>query len=201
MLKRLIDVLFSALGLLLLAPVLLLIALWIKAESRGPALFRQERVGLHGKLFRIHKFRTMYSDAGGPLLTVGMDSRITHSGAFLRRYKLDELPQLMDVLVGNMSLVGPRPEVSKYVEQYPPGARRVVLSVRPGITDEASLEYFDESRVLSQAADPERAYVEEILPRKIAAYERYVRNRSTLGDLRVIARTVGRIILPAKPNP
>jgi len=190
--KRLFDLLASALGLLLLAPVLLGIAVWIKLDSKGPVLFRQERVGRNGRPFLIHKFRTMSADAPqrGPQITFGADARITRAGQVLRAVKLDELPQLWDVLRGAMSLVGPRPEVPKYVALYPEDMRHLLLSVRPGITDLASLQYRDESAVLAQAADPERAYMEQVLPAKLALSARYVREASFVGDLRLIAATL-----------
>ena len=192
MIKRLFDIVLSSLGLLLLSPLLLALGLWIKLDSPGPVLFRQQRVGRHGVRFDIHKFRTMRADAPelGPQITVGMDARITRSGAWLRRHKLDELPQLWDVLRGAMSLVGPRPEVPRYVALYPDEVRALVLSVRPGITDLASIEYLDESAVLARAADPERAYVEEVMPAKLALAARYVQGRSFWGDLKLIARTL-----------
>ncbi|MCU7373361.1 sugar transferase [Paucibacter sp. O1-1] len=192
MLKRLVDILLSALGLALLALPLLAIALWVKLDSRGPVLFRQQRVGRFGRPFMIHKFRTMAVDAParGPQITVGADPRITRAGQVLRAAKLDELPQLWDVLRGAMSLVGPRPEVPKYVALYPDEMRELLLSVRPGITDLASLQYRDESAVLAAAADPERAYVEQVLPAKLALSSRYVREATLLGDLRLILATL-----------
>lgn len=192
MLKRLVDILLSALGLALLALPLLAIALWVKLDSRGPVLFRQQRVGRFGRPFMIHKFRTMAVDAParGPQITVGADPRITRAGQVLRRAKLDELPQLWDVLRGAMSLVGPRPEVPKYVALYPEEMRQLLLSVRPGITDLASLQYRDESSVLAAAADPERAYVEQVLPAKLALSSRYVREATLVGDLRLILATL-----------
>jgi len=192
MAKRLLDILLSALGLLLLSPLLLVIALWVKLDSPGPALFRQQRIGRHGKPFAIHKFRTMRVDAPaqGPQITIGADPRITRSGAILRRYKLDELPQLWDVLRGAMSLVGPRPEVARYVALYPDDLRQLVLSVRPGITDLASIEYRDEGAVLARSSDPERSYVEEVMPAKLALAAQYVRTQSLAGDLRLILRTI-----------
>jgi lipopolysaccharide/colanic/teichoic acid biosynthesis glycosyltransferase len=198
--KRLFDVLAAGAGLLVLAPLLLAVALWIKLDSRGPVLFRQVRIGRHGVPFEIYKFRTMAdrpgADSGGagPQLTVGQDPRVTRAGRFLRHYKLDELPQLLNVLEGTMSLVGPRPEVPRYVECYPPAARSAVLSVRPGITDLAAILYRDESTILGQARDPERAYVETILPVKLEYYQRYVRERSFWLDLRIIFRTLAAIV-------
>jgi lipopolysaccharide/colanic/teichoic acid biosynthesis glycosyltransferase len=191
MLKRAVDVLLSSAALALLAPLLLLAAAWIKLDSPGPALFRQERVGRHGRVFRIRKFRTMVHDqeAGAPQITIGQDERITRAGRFLRRGKLDELPQLLDVLQGRMSLVGPRPEVPRYVALYPPALREKVLSVRPGITDLASIEYRQENELLARAADPEREYREVILPAKLRLAALYV-DRASLGfDLRLIWRT------------
>jgi lipopolysaccharide/colanic/teichoic acid biosynthesis glycosyltransferase len=193
-LKRLFDVLAAGLGLLLLSPLLILVAVWVKLDSPGPVLFRQERVGRFGRPFMIHKFRTMRVDNAGPLITVGADARITASGGFLRASKIDELPQLWDVLRGAMSLVGPRPEVPRYVALYPADLREIVLSVRPGITDLASLEYRDESSVLARAADPERAYVEQVMPAKLALAARHVREASFIGDLRLILATLGAIL-------
>lgn len=189
--KRLFDIVAAGAGLVLLAPLLLGLALWIRLDSPGPALFRQVRVGRHGVPFEIYKFRTMHrrSEEGGQL-TVGQDARITRAGRFLRRSKLDELPQLINVLQGTMSLVGPRPEVPRYVDRYPPEARRTVLSVAPGITDWAAILYKDENAILGRAADPERAYLETILPVKLAYYQRYVHERSFWLDLRIIFRTL-----------
>jgi lipopolysaccharide/colanic/teichoic acid biosynthesis glycosyltransferase len=189
-LKRLFDVVMAGAGLLLLSPLLLALALWIKLDSPGPVFFRQERVGRHGALFRIHKFRSMRTDAGGLQLTVGVDPRITRAGAWLRGKRLDELPQLIDVLQGTMSLVGPRPEVPRYVAHYPAELRDKVLSVRPGITDPASLEHLDESTLLAAAADPEREYIERILPRKLQAAAAYADRATLATDLGVILRTV-----------
>jgi lipopolysaccharide/colanic/teichoic acid biosynthesis glycosyltransferase len=198
--KRLFDLLAAGAGVVLLAPLLLGIALWVGLDSRGPVLFRQVRVGRYGVPFTIYKFRTMADrpdgrrrDAG-PQLTVGRDPRITRAGRFLRHYKLDELPQLFNVLEGSMSLVGPRPEVPRYVECYPPAVRNTVLSVAPGVTDLAAILYKDESAILGQARDPERAYVETILPVKLEYYQRYVRERSFWLDLRIIFQTLAAIL-------
>lgn len=190
--KRLFDWFASSIGLLLLSPALLLLALWIKLDSPGPVFFRQERVGLGGKLFRIHKFRTMVANAEklGLQITVGVDNRVTRVGAWLRYYKLDELPQLLDVWQGNMSIVGPRPEVPGFVACYPPDIRDLVLSVRPGITDRASIEYKNENEVLGHAADPYQAYVAEVLPIKLRYYVEYVANRSLMGDIAIIFATL-----------
>jgi lipopolysaccharide/colanic/teichoic acid biosynthesis glycosyltransferase len=194
--KRLFDLAMSTLGLLVLAPILALIALAIKWDSQGEVFFRQERVGRHGKPFRIHKFRTMRqaTSVQGLQITVGADARITRVGHFLRRSKLDELPQLIDVWLGDMSLVGPRPEVPRYVALYPAEMQRKILSVRPGITDVASIEYRDESAVLARAADPEHAYVHEVLPHKLALSARYVDQASLWGDLVLIGRTLLAIV-------
>ncbi|WP_374319563.1 sugar transferase [Aquabacterium sp.] len=194
--KRLFDLILSSLGLLVLAPVLLLIALAVKLDSPGPVFFRQERVGRFGRPFRIHKFRTMRHDpvGQGPQITVGADRRITRVGAVLRQTKLDELAQLIDVWQGTMSLVGPRPEVPRYVAQYPAELRDKVLSVRPGITDIASIEYRDESAVLARAQDPEHAYVHEVLPHKLALAASYVDQASLWLDIKLIVRTIAAIV-------
>jgi lipopolysaccharide/colanic/teichoic acid biosynthesis glycosyltransferase len=190
--KRLFDFFFATLGLIILSPLLLLIAAWIKWDSSGSIFFRQERVGQYGKTFRIHKFRTMITDAEkrGMQITVGTDSRITRSGAFLRRYKLDELTQLFDVINGNMSLVGPRPEVPKYVACYPAGIRDLVLSVKPGITDLASIEFKDENTLLGQSDNPEQTYKDTILPIKLGYYTQYATNHNTWLDFKIIVRTL-----------
>ena len=194
--KRLFDWVMSSLGLLALGPLLILIALAVKLDSPGPVFFRQERVGRFGVPFRIHKFRTMRHDpeGNGLQITVGADRRITRVGQFLRASKLDELPQLIDVWQGTMSLVGPRPEVPRYVAHYPAALRDKVLSVRPGITDIASIEYRDESAVLARAADPERAYIDEVLPHKLALAASYVDQASVWLDIRLILRTIGAFV-------
>jgi lipopolysaccharide/colanic/teichoic acid biosynthesis glycosyltransferase len=196
--KRLVDVVAAVFGLLLVAPLLMLIAVAVRIDSEGPALFRQTRVGRDGRTFQILKFRSMYlarhTRDGTAQITVATDPRITRLGALLRRTKLDELPQLINVLRGDMSLVGPRPEVPRYVAMYPPDARAEILSVRPGITDEAAIEFRDESEILGRSEDPERTYIEEILPRKIRLYQNYVRHRSLLGDLGIVLRTLRRIV-------
>lgn len=194
--KRIFDWLASGLGLVLLAPLLIVLAVWIKLDSPGPVFFRQERVGKDGKLFRIHKFRTMVTDAEkrGLQITVGADARVTRVGQWLRKYKLDELPQLIDVWLGRMSLVGPRPEVPRYVACYPAHVREKVLSVRPGITDKASIEFKDENEILGRAVDPNKAYIEEVLPIKLAYYLEYIQTQSMLGDIRLIFRTFTALI-------
>ena len=190
MAKRLFDLLVATLALLLLSPLLLGVALWIKLDSAGPVFFRQERVGRHGVPFRIHKFRSMRMGAAGLQLTVGDDPRITRAGRWLRHTRLDELPQLIDVLKGDMSLVGPRPEVPRYVAHYPPALRERALAVRPGITDPASLAHLDEAALLAAAADPEREYIEHILPAKLQAAADYAERASLATDLAVLWRTV-----------
>lgn len=194
--KRIFDWLASSVGLVLLAPMLLVLAAWIKLDSPGPVFFRQERVGKGGILFRIHKFRTMVTDAErrGLQITVGADARVTRVGHWLRKYKLDELPQLLDVWLGHMSLVGPRPEVPRYVACYPDAVRDLVLSVRPGITDRASIEFKDENEILGRAVDPNKAYIEEVLPIKLGFYVDYVKNRSLMGDIGLILRTITALI-------
>lgn len=191
MAKRLFDFLFSAGALMVLSPLLAAVAIWIKLDSPGPVLFRQWRVGRHGREFRILKFRTMQVDATsrGPQVTVDRDPRITRAGAFLRKYKIDEFPQFANVVCGHMSLVGPRPEVPRYVAYYPQLTREKVLSVRPGITDLASIEYRNESELLHASQDPERTYLEVVMPAKLALCERYVDERSFLGDLSIIGRS------------
>ncbi len=195
MLKRLFDVLCAALGLAVLLPVLVMIAIWIKLDSPGPVFFRQLRVGRFGIPFRIHKFRTMRVNAEqAGRLTVGRDSRITRSGHFLRKTKLDELPQLIDVLIGKMSLVGPRPEVQEFIDCYPDDIKAKVLSVRPGITDRASIEMVDENEILSKYPDPRQAYIDHILPIKQRYYVEYVDNHSVLTDIKIILHTILKII-------
>lgn len=194
--KRVFDLVFGTAGLIVLAPLLAIIAIWIKFDTPGPVFFRQVRVGQHGKPFRIHKFRTMYHNTGTPheaQLTVGADPRITRSGRFLRKHKLDELPQLLDVVRGTMSLVGPRPEVPKFVAHYPEALREVVLSVKPGITDEASLRFKDENQMLGGSSTPERTYIEDILPVKLEYYVRYAREHSLARDISIILTTLKKL--------
>lgn len=191
-LKRIFDILISSIGLILCAPFFLLIALLIKIDSAGPVFFRQERIGRHGIAFNIHKFRTMANGAEnqGSLLTIGDDKRITRVGLYLRKYKIDEFAQLIDVFIGNMSMVGPRPEVPSYVAHYPTDIRRVVLSVRPGITDYASIKFKSESEILGKSSDPYFTYVTEILPVKLQYHVKYVAERNLLGDIRILIRTI-----------
>jgi lipopolysaccharide/colanic/teichoic acid biosynthesis glycosyltransferase len=189
--KRTLDLIGAGVGVVMLAPVLALLGLLVKIEDWGPVFFRQERVGYRGRLFRMWKFRTMVPDAEalGLPLTVGRDSRVTRVGAWLRRLKLDELPQLFNVLVGDMSLVGPRPEVPRYVACYGAAERRV-LDLLPGVTDEASIRYADESTLLATAADPERAYLTEIVPEKIRLNLAYAARASVWTDVRLILATL-----------
>ena len=192
--KRAFDVAVSAVGLVVLSPVFLGVAVAIKLTDGGPVFFRQERVGMGGQVFRIHKFRSMRVANEGALVTSANDSRITPVGAFLRKSKLDELPQLIDVLVGDMSVVGPRPEVPRYVELWGEETRREILSIRPGITDPAAIAFRNEQDELAAADDPERHYVEVILPKKVAMYRDYAQHRSLVGDLAVIVRTFAAIV-------
>ena len=193
--KRAMDVALSLLALPLAVPLMALIALAVKLDSPGPVWFRQERVGRAGRLFLIHKFRTMrVTDGTGPLVTASHDARITRVGRWLRRTKLDELPQLIDVLNGDMSLVGPRPEVPSYMALYAEPVRRQILSLRPGITDRAAIEFRDEERLLAAAADPERAYVEQVMPIKQRYYLDYVAQRSLGGDLRILWDTARALV-------
>lgn len=196
MIKRVFDLLFSGVALFILWPFFAAIALWIKIDSRGAVFFRQERVGRNGEIFRIHKFRTMMPNAErkGLQLTVGADHRVTRAGRFLRRTKIDELPQLLDVFFGNMSVVGPRPEVPRFMERYPAAARAKILSVRPGITDRASIEFRNENDILASAEDPEAAYIREIMPVKQKYYCEYADNHSLLGDIRIIIDTAVAIV-------
>ena len=183
-------------GSLLLLPAGLVIAALVRLDSPGPVFFRQERVGRFGRIFRIHKFRTMRVDAPhiGPAVTVGVDPRITRVGHRLRHYRLDELPQLIDVLQGHMSLVGPRPEVPRFVAHYPEPLRSKVLSVRPGITDPASLDHLDEASLLADAPDPEARYIQDVLPHKLQAQAEYAERATWWSDLGVIVRTVGVLV-------
>jgi lipopolysaccharide/colanic/teichoic acid biosynthesis glycosyltransferase len=197
MAKRVFDVCGAALALLLLSPLLLLVALAVKLDSPGPVFFRQQRVGRHGALFNIHKFRSMTAGAEGLPLTVGADARITRAGRFLRRTRLDELPQLIDVLQGSMSLVGPRPEVPRYVAHYPAALRERVLAVRPGITSPAALAFIDEATLLARAADPEREYIDVILPAKLQCAATYAESATLGSDVAVLWRTVRRLFRPA----
>ena len=187
---RFCDIVFSAIGLLLLSPLFLIVYILIRCESKGGGFYCQQRVGKDGRLFGLYKFRSMRtgSDKKGLITVGGHDSRITRMGYFIRKYKIDELPQLWNVLKGDMSLVGPRPEVKKYVDLYTEEQRRV-LSVRPGITDYASIEYVDENEILGKADDPNRVYVEEIMPAKIKLNMRYIENRNLNEYFKIIGLT------------
>ena len=194
MLKRLFDIFVSFTGLLLLLPLFFIIGLVVRLGSPGSVFYRQQRVGKKGQLFRIFKFRTMQpnSDSKGLLTVGGRDPRITRSGYFLRKYKLDELPQLLNVLIGDMSFVGPRPEVKKYVDLYTPQELQV-LNVRPGITDYASLEYFSENELLAISDDPETTYIQEIMPAKLKLNARYIEEAGLLTDVKIMGRTILKI--------
>jgi len=196
MLKRIFDIVSASAGLMVLTPLFVGIAIWIKLDSKGPIFYRQVRVGQRGKEFRIHKFRTMTvnADQHGQL-TVGADQRITRSGHFLRRYKIDELPQMIDVVLGDMSVVGPRPEVPEFMACYPDDIRQHVLSVRPGMTDRASIEMVDENEILSQYDNPRQAYIDVVLPYKQKFYVDYVNRANFLDDLRIIFSTIKKIIV------
>lgn len=190
--KRLMDLVGSGVGLLLLWPFFLLAAIAIKLDDRGPVFFRQERVGRYGRMFRIWKFRTMVMNAEklGAQVTVGRDPRITAVGHTLRRFKLDEFPQLINVFTGEMSLVGPRPEVPQYVAYYSP-EQRAVLDLRPGITDPASIQFRDESALLADKADPVKAYIEELMPEKIRINLDYAARANAFSDFGMVLKTLG----------
>nr|WP_315398587.1 sugar transferase [uncultured Duganella sp.] len=202
LIKRCFDIVAALAALLLLAPLMLALAAWIKLDSPGPVLFRQRRVGRNGVPFLIYKFRTMGAAAEqAGQLSVADDARATGAGRVLRRHKLDELPQLLNVLAGDMSLVGPRPEVPRYVAHYPPAVRDLVLSVRPGITDRAALRFRDEGEILRRAPSPEQAYLRQVLPVKLDYYVRYVRERAFLSDLAILAQTAATLLpLPLRPR-
>ncbi len=194
MAKRLFDIFFSLIGILLLSPIFLLIALWVTFDSKGGIFYRQVRVGKGNTDFKLFKFRTMHVNADKKgLLTVGAnDNRITKSGLFLRKYKLDELPQLLNVFLGDMSLVGPRPEVRRYVKMYSPEQMNV-LSIKPGITDYASIKYSDENELLGNHPNPEKLYIEEIMPAKLALNLQYIKDKSLLSDFKIIFDTLKKI--------
>lgn len=193
--KRLFDIVMSGLGLLVLSPIFLIIAIWIKLDSKGPVFYRQVRVGRYNKDFRIFKFRSMRVGADkGSLVTIGgHDPRITRSGYFIRKFKLDELPQLINVFAGDMSLVGPRPEVRHYVDYWTPEQMHV-LDVRPGITDPASIKFRNENELMEKAEDPEKYYIEVIMQEKIKLYLEYVEHHSFFGDIGLIFKTFWTII-------
>jgi len=193
--KRLFDIIASGFGLLCLSPLFLMVALWIKLDSKGPVFFRQVRVGRYGKDFRIFKFRSMRvgSDKGSQITVGGHDSRITRSGYFIRKAKIDELPQLINVFIGDMSLVGPRPEVRHYVDLWTPEQMRV-LDVRPGITDPASIRYRNENELLESVQNPEEYYINVIMQDKIKLYIEYVKKYNFFYDIKLIAKTLYTIV-------
>jgi lipopolysaccharide/colanic/teichoic acid biosynthesis glycosyltransferase len=201
-LKRAVDIVGSVLGLILLLPLLVIVAIMIKLDSPGPAFFRQKRVGQGGRSFRILKFRTMCVGAEqlGPKLTVHADKRVTRVGRFLRGTKIDELPQLINVLAGSMSLVGPRPETPQYFMFYTPEQRSLILSMRPGMTDYASILLRDESSLFPPDRDPVEIYRHEILPVKIRCYQRYLREMGALSDLRIILATILLLVVRWSPG-
>ena len=188
--KRLFDIVASGFGLIVLSPLFLVLAIWIKLDSKGPVFYRQVRVGRHNKDFRIFKFRSMRvgSDKGSLVTIGGHDSRITRSGYIIRKFKFDELPQLINVFVGDMSLVGPRPEVRHYVDYWTPEQMHV-LDVRPGITDPASIKFRNENELMEQAEDPEKYYIEVIMQEKIRLYLEYVEKHSFFYDIALIFKT------------
>ena len=192
---RLFDIVASGLGLLCLSPLFLLLAVWIKCDTPGPVFYRQTRVGRYNRDFRLYKFRSMRigADRQGLITVGGHDTRITRSGYFIRKYKLDEFPQLINVFIGDMSLVGPRPEVRKYVDLYTQEQMHV-LDVRPGITDLASIRYRNENELLAQAADPDRYYIETIMPDKLRINLEYVANHSFWSDIVFIFKTFWEIV-------
>ena len=194
MLKRIFDIISSLFGLILLSPFMIIIAILIKLDSKGPIFFKQVRVTKNGREFKIFKYRTMKigSDKYSQI-TVGKDSRITKVGDFLRKYKLDEIPQLINVLIGDMSLVGPRPEVPRYVALYTE-EQREILKVRAGITDYASIEFSNENDILANETDPEKAYIEKIMPRKIELNKKYLSEISVMTDIKIILLTIKKIL-------
>lgn len=195
MVKRCFDILMALIGLILLLPFFILIALAIIVDSKGGVLYRQERIGKNRVPFSLLKFRSMATGADKKgLLTVGAnDSRVTNVGLFIRKYKLDELPQLVNILIGDMSFVGPRPEVQKYVDKYSQEQLKV-LQVRPGLTDYASLEYFNENELLSKSPNPEETYIQEVMPTKLKLNFKYIENQGLITDLKLIFRTIGRVM-------
>lgn len=195
--KRGFDFLLSILGVIILLPILLLIAILVKLSSAGPIFFVQERVGKNGKIFLIYKFRTMIvaAESLGPKITTAQDKRITFIGKLLRKTKLDELPQLFNVIIGDMSLVGPRPEVPEYVALYDPATRNTILSVKPGITDYASILMIDENTVLAKVIDPQAEYINKILPKKLELSMKYIQEQSLFLDIKIIFLTIFKIFL------
>ena len=195
--KRLFDIVIALAALVFVSPIMIIATVWIKLDSRGPVIYRQKRVGLKGQLFDIFKLRTMcvQQTEDELLVTETSDSRITRCGKVLRKLKLDELPQFANVLLGQMSIVGPRPEVEKYVDRYPIRLRNKILSIRPGITDNAAIAFRNEGDLLAAADDPEKEYIETILPMKLALYEKYVDEQSLGGDFMLIIKTAVSVLL------
>ena len=193
--KRLFDIIASGMGLISLSPLFAVLAIWIKCDSQGPVFYRQVRVGRGNKDFSLFKFRSMRPDSDklGLITVGGRDPRVTRSGYYIRKYKLDEFPQLINVFLGDMSLVGPRPEVRKYVEMYTPEQMKV-LSVRPGITSLASIRYRNENDILAAAEDPDKCYIEQVMPDKLAIDLEYVKQATLLNDIRLIFSTFKEII-------
>ena len=193
--KRFIDIVASGLGLLVFSPIFFILAVWIKLDSKGPVFYRQVRVGKNNKDFRIYKFRSMRVGADkGSLITIGgRDPRVTVSGYYIRKYKLDELAQLINVFIGDMSLVGPRPEVRRYVNLYDEKQKKV-LTVRPGITDYASIEYMDENVLLERSDNPDKTYIEEIMPAKIRLNMQYINNFTLIEYFKIIFLTIFKIV-------
>lgn len=194
--KRLFDIIASGLGLIVLSPLFVILAIWIKTDSKGPVFYRQTRVGRGNKDFQLYKFRSMRPDSDklGLITVGGRDPRVTRSGYYIRKYKLDEFPQLINVFIGDMSLVGPRPEVRKYVDMYTPEQMRV-LSVRPGITSLASIRYRNENDILAAADDPDRCYIEQVMPDKLAIDLEYVDRATLWNDIKLIFSTFREIIV------
>lgn len=197
MLKRIFDIVVASFGLLVLSPLLLFLSVLVALSSPGGIFYRQERVGRYGKLFVLLKFRSMRinSDRLGLLTIGGRDPRVTRIGYFIRKYKLDELPQLINVLKGDMSIVGPRPEVKKYVDLYTEEQKRILL-VRPGISDYASIEYINENELLAASSEPEKTYITEVMPAKLRLNEKYIAEAGLLTDLKIIIRTIQKLVLP-----
>lgn len=192
MAKRTFDLFFSFFGLILLSPIFLVVAFLIKLDSPGPVFFRQTRIGRNLDPFRIHKFRTMVVNSAclGPSITTEGDKRVTRVGKFLREYKLDEIPQLIDVLFGKMSFVGPRPEIPKYVDAYSEEDKKIIFLIKPGITDRASIRFRAEGELIAEGSDADKVYIEQILPIKLAYYREYVETRSFWLDLKIILKTI-----------
>ncbi len=191
--KRLFDFVFSSIGLIIFSPLLLIISIAIKFSSKGKILFKQKRIGIGYKEFTIYKFRTMYENSGGIQLTTKSDNRVTSVGKFLRKSKLDELPQLINVLFGDMSFVGPRPEVKRYADKYKENEKEV-FKLKPGITDYASIRFINENELLERKTDPEKYYLDEIVPKKVKINLDYAKDATVLKDIVVILKTIFRVV-------